>query len=104
MLSNQSCDKFNSRDNQLSAILSRGWQPPPSPIPPDQYDSASILLLPSANAFITSSQLVFGSLWHISITVFVKDNFVDIKVLYVTFINSAFSIVVSNTGAWVIVL
>ena len=50
--------------------------------------------VPSFNAFVTSSTFVPGSLWHISISTFTKDIFVDMNVLYATLISSALSMLV----------
>ena len=78
MLSYQLYEMLSLFANQESAILSLGWQPPPSPMPPFRYLLLIILLVQKDRACVTSSTFVFGNLWQVSIMVLIIEIFVEI--------------------------
>ena len=97
-LSYQSYERSIFLASQLKAILSLGWHPPPSPIPPKRYLVLINLSLARNNPFITLSQSIFSDLCATSIIEFAKQIFIVMYVLYETLIISASSIVHLYTG------
>ena len=80
------------------AMLSRGWHPPPSPMPPRMYSGEMILRLAQDRASITSSQFAPGILSQISMMKFAYAIFAEMHVLYATLVSSALSTDIMQTG------